>query len=450
MRKGKVDGCMVTTKIIFLTDLNVNTENSRFDPLTSQKEAIDKMIENQGDKLYNLAKDIAQYGLNPNVRAQVTAIDKDATKFIVLEGNRRIVTLKLMANPDIIDTPVRSTLKKKFQNLHNKIKDNLIDKVECNYYADPKDAEHWIGIKHGYGPQGVSTVKWDAWQKTRYEESIGGKSKIVFQTIKLLKDSPYISKKIKNDIPNIKLTNLHRLVSDPSVRDFLGLEYSKGILKSKIDEKELMKGLAKVVEDCANPKFTVNDIYTKKIRKDYIDSFPAESTPNKDKKIDGKSTSAKSKKTRKKAPYRTKLIPGSCKLSVSNPKINSIYDELQKLNIETYQNAVSVLFRVFIELSLDTFLENKKMIEGVSAAKERLTLNKKLIKVLGYLTDKGFIDATISKGIRVAVSNKDHLLGIDTWHAYVHSNQFSATPKDLITTWGNIQIFVEKVWENIK
>ena len=39
-------------RTIKLTSLFVNTENYRFEPLSSQKEAIDKMIEDQGDKLY--------------------------------------------------------------------------------------------------------------------------------------------------------------------------------------------------------------------------------------------------------------------------------------------------------------------------------------------------------------------------------------------------------------
>lgn len=45
-------------RTIKLTSLFVNTENYRFEPLSSQKEAIDKMIEDQGDKLYSLVDDI--------------------------------------------------------------------------------------------------------------------------------------------------------------------------------------------------------------------------------------------------------------------------------------------------------------------------------------------------------------------------------------------------------
>ncbi len=40
----------MVVKTIKLTSLFVNTENYRFEPLSSQKEAIDKMVEDQGDK----------------------------------------------------------------------------------------------------------------------------------------------------------------------------------------------------------------------------------------------------------------------------------------------------------------------------------------------------------------------------------------------------------------
>ena len=43
----------MVVKTIKLTSLFVNTENYRFEPLSSQKEAIDKMVEDQGDKLYS-------------------------------------------------------------------------------------------------------------------------------------------------------------------------------------------------------------------------------------------------------------------------------------------------------------------------------------------------------------------------------------------------------------
>lgn len=449
---------MVKTETIKITNLLVNTENFRFEPVVSQQEAIDKMVEEQGVKLVELAEDIMKNGLNPNDKIQICKSHHDETKYNVLEGNRRIVSLKLLFNPDILDNRF-SNIKEKFKKIHEKFKNQLFTEVECNYYDDPKDAEHWIGIKHGYDNNGAGTEKWDAFSKTRYEEEVLGKSNIVSQAISLIKKSPHISKDIKENISDIKLTNLHRLVSDPFVREFLGLEYKKGVLSSNIDEKELAKGLEKVALDCLNKKFTVGEIYSKDDRKDYIQKFPEKNIPDKTKKPSGeKSEEADQKKSgltstsiQQKNIQRKRLIPASCKISIKNPKTNAIYNELRKMEVEKYTNAVAVLFRVFVELSLDSFLEDKKMTKGPSAAKEaNLKLHEKLNKVKSYLTSKKLIDGAISKGIEVAISNKNDLLGIDTWHAYVHNNRFSPNAKDLIITWDNIQTFIERLWGELK
>ena len=94
---------MAKTKEILLTDLLVNSENYRFEVLGGQKEAIDKMIANQEEKLFNLAEHILAYGLNPNDNVQVIESNHDKGKFIVVEGNRRVITLKILTNPDLID-----------------------------------------------------------------------------------------------------------------------------------------------------------------------------------------------------------------------------------------------------------------------------------------------------------------------------------------------------------
>ena len=91
------------------------TENYRFEPLSSQKEATDKMVEDQGDKLYSLVDDIVTNGLSP-VDLIIVTPNEDNSKYIVLEGNRRITSLKLLNNPTLVDDKYVS-LRKKFQKL---------------------------------------------------------------------------------------------------------------------------------------------------------------------------------------------------------------------------------------------------------------------------------------------------------------------------------------------
>src|SRR5205823_5874406 len=55
-------------------------------------------------------------------------------------------------------------------------------------------------------------------------------------------------------------------------------------------------------------------------------------------------------------PARRTLIPRDCYLTVSNAKIAEITKELRGLVVADFPHSVSVLFRVFLEQSVDHYL----------------------------------------------------------------------------------------------
>jgi hypothetical protein len=448
---------MSISKKIKLVDLLVNTENYRFEPVASQKEAINLMIEDQNEKLFRLAEHIVHHGLNPNDMIQVSPSGHDGNKFNVLEGNRRIVCLKILNNPDLIEHSKYQNLKKKFKNLSEGNKNKIIKEIDCIVYSDPLEADKWIRLKHTGQSNGVGTVDWDAQQVQRFDEKVDGKSSVSLQVINLLKSNDQVPMEIKNNLPGMKVTNLDRLISDPDIRNFLGIDISNGIIRSETAENEVVKGLIQIAYDLLDVDFSVKKIYTKDDRKTYISKFPKKSTPKLDRKAEkpwdfittvSEGNRSSKKPTSKKTvdSYKRKhLIPKKCILNINNPKLGKIYQELQKIDV-SYCNAVGILFRVFIELSLDCFIEANGL--------TNVNINSKLIaKVRGvadYLEENHFADKYICKGIRNSCSNANELLGIDTWNAYVHNPRFSPLPENLLVTWDNIQTFIEKVWENIK
>lgn len=448
---------MAKTKQIKIADLHVNTDNYRFESVSGQKEAIDKMVSDQGEKLFNLAEHIVTNGLNPNDRIQVAASHHDKSIFNVLEGNRRIVSLKLLNNPDLLDGG-HTALKKRFAKLHDENKSKLPKDIDCTVYDDPKEADVWIGIKHGYGKNGTMTNEWDPYQKGRFEEKMEGKSSIVLQTIKLLQTAPDVPADIKSNLSNLKVTNLDRLISDPDVRDFLGMEINNGLIQSSVEQKEVVKGLTQIVKDLLNPSFKVGEIYSKDDRKDYLKNFPKASIPDKKAKatkpwqVNGSATSSPSPSSKPKPNPKDRdvLIPKGCALKINNAKVNTIYHELQKLPLSKFANAAAISFRAFIEMSMDCFIDENKVTNAGKPFDEWSKLLSKITEVANYLEKNKLANANICKGIRSAANNKNDLLGINTLHAYVHNNKFSAIPSHLVTSWDNIQPFIEKVWANIK
>jgi hypothetical protein len=453
--------CMVMAmlKKIKATDLLINTENYRFDPVASQKEAIDQMVEDQTNKLFILAEHIVKNGLNPNDRIQVVASGHESAKYNVVEGNRRVVVVKLILNPDLIDQSKYAALKKKFKKLHDDNAGDSLKTIECMVYGSPTEADTWIKLKHAGQADGAGTVSWDAQQILRFEEKVEGKSSIALQAVKILDTSPHTPSEVKKNLPNLKITNLDRLISDPEVRRFLGIQITNGIVQSDIDQKEVVKGLSGVVKTLLNPNFKVQKIYTKEDRKDFIDKFPKTNTPDLSKKATkpwqfnggtSDQTPNPSPKPKPNPKDRKTLIPKSCTLKISKAKVNNIYHELLKLDINNFTNAGGVLLRVFVELSIDTYIEEHKLTTSPSAAKSNMNFQAKVMQVANHLESKRLADAAICKGIKVSVKNQNDILGIDTWHAYVHNNRFSPTATNLRVTWDALQDFMTILWNNIK
>lgn len=445
----------VNSETIKVTDLEVNPENYRFEEQGSQKEAIEMMIEDQDNDLYNLAKDIIENGLNPNDKIQVTP-STDKKTFVVLEGNRRVVALKLLLNPDIIDNSSMSPLKNKFKKLHNENKTKLLHEVDCNVYDDPSEADKWIKLKHTGPNDGIGTVKWDAHQRARFDAKMENKSSVSLEAIKLIKNSPEVKEEIKVKLKNLKFTNLSRLLDDPQVREFLGMDTNKGKLELYLPKEEVVKGLSQIMTDLLEPNFNVMRIYTKEKRKEYLEKFNQKSKPNQQLKLEKPLQldlpDAEVAKTKRVSRDRQSLIPNTCVIKINKPKINNIYAELQKLNVYKFTNATAVLLRVFVESSCDAYIEQNKLkvtSQTDQKAKERITLKHKVNAVTDDMSAKGLVNKSVYKGIKTAVQSEHNILSIDTWHNYVHNIHFSPTPKDLITSWDNIELYMTKLWESM-
>jgi len=439
------------TKKIELVDLEVNTDNYRFEPMASQKDAIDRMIDNQGYKLYNLAKDMIKFGPSPIELVLVMPTSKDKTKFTVLEGNRRVIALKLASNPDLIENPEKSALKEKFRTLHESNRNKLIKELYCVVCDSPAEADRWIKLKHTGENEGIGTVSWNAQQKERFEAEVGNKTSLAIQVIKILQNSTDVPDDIKSRLKDLPTSSVNRLVSDPDVRKLLGFDVVNGVIWSAISEKEVVKGLKQMVEDLLDPTFNVKKIYTKEDRAKYIKNFNPASKPD---------TTVKATKPWSPIPniitptapkpypaYRKVLIPKKFLIKIKNSKVNKIYHEFQKLNVYNFTNAAAVLFRVFVESSIDCYMKEHGM-STKDKTNRNLTLQEKVNQVINDLEAKGVIEKSEYKGIRSEVNDKNGILGIDTLHAYVHNPNFSAHPKNLTTAWDNIEKFMKAVLEN--
>ncbi|MBY7069744.1 hypothetical protein, partial [Clostridium sporogenes] len=141
---------------------------------------------------------------------------------------------------------------------------------------------------------------------------------------------------------------------------------------------------------------------------------------------------------------RKYLIPGRVQIKIYSPRINQIYKELKKLEVDKYPNSVSVLFRVFIELIVDNYI-NKNDIKSVT---EDSKLNKKVQECLTDLKNKNLINKNVIKPVNIAISNPDSIISINTFNSYVHNSYIFPDPIQLKNSWNNLSTFLIALLNN--
>lgn len=240
-----------------------------------------------------------------------------------------------------------------------------------------------------------------------------------------------------------------------------GIDIKNGKVITRYEPSEVVKPLSKAVRDLLRDDFTVKDIYYKDDRLNYLESFKKTDLPDKTqelvgdwelisttrpKKIDpqnAKETS--SKKSKRLISKRHTIIPKSTIISISQPRVNKIYHELKDLDLRDFENSGAIVFRVFIELTLDSY-NDKFPITGVS---NNSKLSHKLKEVASDLESKKVLDKHKLKGAYTASTMKDSIFSIDTFNAYVHNKDFHPEAESLKKNWDNLEIFFIKLWELI-
>jgi len=151
----------------------------------------------------------------------------------------------------------------------------------------------------------------------------------------------------------------------------------------------------------------------------------------------GKSPKGEPVKPQPKAPKpvkRTTLIP-QVEYGVAwagrLQRHRAIWEELQfKLELDEHPNAIAVLCRVLLELSVDNYIKQTSL----TTAAESDPLLKKLISAAENLHARGKINKRYVEVVRKARS-MDAIVSVDTLNKYVHSSSLAPASDHLISLW---------------
>lgn len=480
-------------------ELFLDLNNPRFPSVPdNERGAIMQMIELQDDKLSKLAKDIAEHGIDPSEKLIIFR-DEENQSYTVLEGNRRLTALKLLNEPDLIsNNKIVDKIK-----LIAKTANFIPDVVECVCFNNQEDADHWIKLKHTGYNDGIGRVSWTKIESDRYLASHGDVS-FSNQLISFIKNQNILP---QSDIRKLKLTNLSRLLQDPSMRERLGINtVHDGFLYSESPLDVFQQQIKVLVEYMIEPSnhFTVNRIRNKLDRKIFFDDLGIEAyrvnkvkpwKVNNPELYDGKvlpsSNSEKSESTNSSPsnlnassenptnnnesnlvdsnndlgknsnnssakttdsntnkrnklnypnPNREILVPANVKLKINDRRCSGIYKELKQLTFSEAPNSISVLFRVFLELSLAHYINTN----SVTLAKDKTGLHDKVVAVSNSLQKSSMLDGPST--IALQVWSKDNCRKHGTLQQYIHNTHTFPEKTTINTSWDNLENLFKAIW----
>lgn len=433
--------------------LRLDLKNPRLpDIQTSQIDTLRLIAQLQGEKILALAKHITTYGLNPAEKFIV--IPDDQNQYIVLDGNRRLTALRLLETPNIVEGYVRESLFTQLKKLSvSFVKSPVVD-APCIVFQDDEQADPWIELIHDGESGGAGLVKWSAQQRSRYQARKGNKAlhlTILDFVVQHGQLSPETVEKI--NLGKYPTSTLKRVLSTPYVREKLGIEKRGQMPFTQYPKSDIIRGLSRVVDDIGTGRINVNHVRTQTDRINYINGFDNDALPSEENRSDevvpiedapdNHTPPQRLRSERRASMSRKKLIPGSLKLDINVSRINDIYHELKRrLIVHETPNAVAVLLRAFLEMSVDEYIERK----GIQI-RGRDTLANKVSHVADYMEQNGILTRNALRPVRRAASDSESPYSTTTLNGYVHNRHFSPGPNDLKATWDTLQIFFEKLWE---
>ena len=269
----EVDGGLMGNVELNLDELQLDLKNPRFDELANQREALQKIVVSQGSKLVNLAEDIVVNGLSPAHRMLVAkATGRGASGYVVLDGNRRLAALRILANPSALDgmLGVGDVTAQKLRKLARDFKLSEVEPLDVFDCKNETQARHWIEAIHTGENDGRGVVGWDGIATARYR----GKNSSL-KVLDFVKAVGNLTDQEAASLERFPITNLDRLLDTPEIRDLLGLTREGGDLMSDLPQAELLKPLKKIVTDLASKKVTVGQLKGKDDRLKYANSLKA-------------------------------------------------------------------------------------------------------------------------------------------------------------------------------
>lgn len=412
---------------ISLSDLRVNKANDRHGDQGTEKAAIAWLFENKPVEMLNLIKDIADNKqlFDPPLVKQI------GSKFIVFDGNRRVASLKVIANPILAPIEFRTRISEATSSF--RINENY--SVACQIQNDQAVVDLTLSRRHGGTDTGRGQLKWDPRAKEIYAKRIGVKSQypIAEATENYLKKIGYPS------AHKIKRSTLFRLLNTKERQKKFGISLGgDGNLKIDRDEGKVVQLLTAIADDIVEDKLTLRDVLNKEGINAYLLEFEKthelfKAGPN------GSRTTPKTGVLKPRPAQRQSLIPRDVVFPIQwlsrQGKIRKLWEELTfSLKFSSHELSIPISFRVLVELIVSDGLRRFDK-------KSKNSLAKDFRSLVLVLSAQDQLNSKEAQDLERFCSNTNSARELEALHRVVHSSSYSIAPKDLIAMWDSVEPF---------
>ncbi|PEP15484.1 hypothetical protein [Bacillus wiedmannii] len=446
-----------------VSNLQIFQENPRFQPQVDQDAAITKILLNK--KLFGLISDIAKNGLDPSESIMVFNSQK-RDKYIVKEGNRRITSVKLLNDPELVPSsfPNRSDIIKRIINIKEENHYQSIPHVQCVIFEEDGELiNHFIELKHTGENKGAGRIGWDTESQTRFT-----KQKDPYKNYLL----SYINKIHPGYQDNSGFTTFERIISDPSVRKAIGMEIDRKKPAIILSDGMSTKKLFYIIDCLITKKIKVSDVYDKELRLKFIEKHlktqeqlkiietlyetyfkngtdpsvaPTAGTTGTQQPV-APTAGAQNGSKNVTDPYKAKKLQNAYKFNrnyTNNARIRKTLFEINNAQIEDMPIALTYLIRSFLEnyvheyIDFHIALEGKLRIKGVARDREkRAELRDLLIAIKEHLNSNYMVASGVVALIEEVCDKSDHKHPLTTkLNIFVHSNLSIPTSRQVIDLW---------------
>ncbi|MDD1793803.1 ParB/Srx family N-terminal domain-containing protein [Enterovibrio sp. ZSDZ42] len=462
-------------------------ENPRFDTAESQSriklaDFAEEICSEPSDKtgFFELIKSIVKLGF---MDFEPIVVWKDENnRYVVAEGNRRILALKLLRSPDKAPKSIRKFI---LQQSHLIVRKE-IEKVQV-CVAPNLEATRWYVLQR----HSTSSIQkpWQRLQQQRfivglYDEynqniekiiSITGftRSEIILAlryvqlrdlaTRKQVTDLMSIEEKELIYSNRISMTILERWFASESVRERWGVQFDGMKVKITSNEESFLHAYGKFLKLMFNVEpndlsFVVNtrsipekneeifkvlpEVTFPKTQEETVlnTSIPPEQPPQgKDNDVTGQYLSKEvpehsdnngDSKLSLVVNYppvkhkndRRRMVTPQTTINVHSAKLNSLFNELKKVPVHLYTLSASITLRVFLDLSVDDFIRRNGLEKSVATQYKKDYNHTILQQRLKFLCDNHVGETQANKVISKLLQPKNEH-SLDTLNSYMHGHE---------------------------